>query len=685
MKNSSDITKNRVFVIGSNNERELFFNWILSDPKLIENLILIIDNSVSLRPNEENLLKKAQIEFQKFNFTPRKGLNYQYRNRLFCQNLHKIIDREFDKVNELMCFSSSPALLDYSLSGENSRIFSLSVFVDCMGFSKLVSSYIGEGLDRFDGQNELYLESHYLNNVDKIYLPDIKSYWFYAKSTQADVYVSNHHSTFSNDHSSIEPENISDLDSSIIKDVLILDWDTNPNFLAVLMNSSILHDKQRFLIWDPKGNSAKLNSMSLRNSNIIIIKSFNDLDLRKVTVVLNQLPSENDYMIPFLKRSGARFKYFWSGLGSLSSPECFDIHLTKNNLESLRSNSKFFKKYESTYCKPVGSTKPCDGLVSICIPHFNRSDRVRRSLYSAIGQTYENIEIIISDDGSSVEHLTVVENLVDQAQRDNPDIIIKLIRSKNSYLGASRNRLVNAARGEFVFFLDDDNVAHPRLVEACMSNSGFRSSDVVSVIQARGPDSQSESFFDYFFGEIDRNECTMEDFFNSQSIDDCDVTPHFPTSGLRAFARNTICDGNCFVRKHVWHQLRGNSEVYGIGKEDYEFFARAIEKGYRFTQMSSPMIHTTLSVDTMKKLNSLNQFALFRVHFGVFWDRERIDYSDLYQRLIVSFAMQDKIQAPYMKNFLSRNIYLLLNRCIGGTMIYFILRRMYFNWLKRAA
>ncbi|TWU05952.1 glycosyltransferase family 2 protein [Stieleria varia] len=99
---------------------------------------------------------------------------------------------------------------------------------------------------------------------------------------------------------------------------------------------------------------------------------------------------------------------------------------------------------------------PADGLVSTIIPVFNRADRVRAAVDSVLSQTYRPIEIILVDDGSTDTTSSVLAELHRQHSE-----IIRVITQSNSGPGAARNTGLAIAQGEFIQYLDSDDVLHP--------------------------------------------------------------------------------------------------------------------------------------------------------------------------------------------------------------------------------
>lgn len=96
------------------------------------------------------------------------------------------------------------------------------------------------------------------------------------------------------------------------------------------------------------------------------------------------------------------------------------------------------------------------GLVSTIIPVFNRPRQLREAVASVLEQDYRPIEIIIVDDGSSDETLEVALSL----QNGNAGII-RVISQTNGGAGLARECGRKQARGEFIQYLDSDDILLP--------------------------------------------------------------------------------------------------------------------------------------------------------------------------------------------------------------------------------
>lgn len=110
-----------------------------------------------------------------------------------------------------------------------------------------------------------------------------------------------------------------------------------------------------------------------------------------------------------------------------------------------------------------------DGLVSIIMPSWNTGKFIGESIQSVLNQTYKNWELIIVDDCSTDNTDEIVASFNDER--------IRFFRNdKNSGAALTRNRAIRKARGEWVAFLDSDDLWMPKKLEkqiAFMKENGY--------------------------------------------------------------------------------------------------------------------------------------------------------------------------------------------------------------------
>ena len=95
--------------------------------------------------------------------------------------------------------------------------------------------------------------------------------------------------------------------------------------------------------------------------------------------------------------------------------------------------------------------------ISVIVPTYNRTRFLPISIKSILAQTFEDYEIIIVDDGSTDDTSTVVRSFSDSR--------IKYIRQSNAGQAAARNTGLSHAAGEYIGFLDDDDLYVPSALQ----------------------------------------------------------------------------------------------------------------------------------------------------------------------------------------------------------------------------
>src|SRR5260370_18447 len=136
-------------------------------------------------------------------------------------------------------------------------------------------------------------------------------------------------------------------------------------------------------------------------------------------------------------------------------------------------------------------------LVSICLSHWNRPAYLQQALASIEAQDYKNLEVVLVDDGSTQpEAIALIDWLEPRFQARGWQL---LRNAENRYPGAARNRAANAARGEYLVFLDDDNCAKPQEVSTFVNVARKTGADILTC------------FLDTFSGAAAPNEAQKPD------------------------------------------------------------------------------------------------------------------------------------------------------------------------------
>ena len=210
---------------------------------------------------------------------------------------------------------------------------------------------------------------------------------------------------------------------------------------------------------------------------------------------------------------------------------------------------------------------PCDDgpLVTICVLHLNRPDCLAAALESVRRQTYRNFDVVLSDDGSDLpEAIAFLDGLEPEFRERG----WTLLRHGNMFRGAARNAAAKAARGEYLMFLDDDNVLKPEAVATFMGVARNLGADILTSLQ------------DCFEGPLAPGETPKP------LVTICPVGPAVCFGALR----NGFGDSNCFVRRDAFLGIGGLNETYGFGHDDWELFARATFAGLSVHLVPEPLV-----------------------------------------------------------------------------------------------
>ena len=202
----------------------------------------------------------------------------------------------------------------------------------------------------------------------------------------------------------------------------------------------------------------------------------------------------------------------------------------------------------SHHCSPI------DPQVSIVIPVKNGKDYIVEALGSVVSQSYDNFEIIVVNDGS---------NDFDYDSLITYDNRIRVLHLPGLGVSAARNFGMQSAKGDFIAFLDADDVWFPGKLQAQISQ--FDRHPDVGVV----------------FGQFLRWEANSEREFEPAHLlwRDCSNldTAEVERSGwlyTRLLMGLLVGMNTAIIRRSVYVQIGGFNETMRIG-EDYDFWLRA--------------------------------------------------------------------------------------------------------------
>lgn len=100
-----------------------------------------------------------------------------------------------------------------------------------------------------------------------------------------------------------------------------------------------------------------------------------------------------------------------------------------------------------------------EDLVSVILPVYNGQGFIAKTLNSVLSQTYQNLEIILVDDGSTDQTADIVRSFIKKDRR------ITLLSQSNAGVAAARNLAIRHSQGEFIAPIDADDIWYPENIE----------------------------------------------------------------------------------------------------------------------------------------------------------------------------------------------------------------------------
>ena len=103
-------------------------------------------------------------------------------------------------------------------------------------------------------------------------------------------------------------------------------------------------------------------------------------------------------------------------------------------------------------------------LFTIIIPVYNRAEKVKPTLASVLAQTYRPLQVVLVDNDSSDDSLSVLQEFQAQHSADGFEVVVA--QESHHTASATRNRGFAEAKGDWVLFFDSDDTMRPTLVES---------------------------------------------------------------------------------------------------------------------------------------------------------------------------------------------------------------------------
>jgi len=260
-------------------------------------------------------------------------------------------------------------------------------------------------------------------------------------------------------------------------------------------------------------------------------------------------------------------------------------------------------------------------LVSVIIPTYNRADLIERAVNSVLDQTYDDIELIVVDDGSEDNTREVLSNYIREKH-------ITYIKKENGGCASARNRGISEAKGAYLAFLDSDDT--------------YLSDAIKNLV-----DTLSNSDADFVFSPV------IEIYPDQRKIINYPIARSNPENFAMEHLVNTnVYIHACLFKRKIFEKERMDEKMQY--NEDSDFLQRAAIN-YRAVYCKKPTVNHYHHQENKSKnrigilkalIYSLNKI---RTEYPAFYTAHRVAADKRWQELHRSLTEQYIVQKNYKK------------------------------------
>lgn len=303
--------------------------------------------------------------------------------------------------------------------------------------------------------------------------------------------------------------------------------------------------------------------------------------------------------------------------------------------------------------------------ISIIIPVYNLEEYIIETLKSIENQTFRNFECIIINDGSTDQTKTMIENYINNKKR------YRLITTKNKGVSAARNEGLSHIDGEYVYFVDGDDLIPWNALELLVQAALKHEADIVigKMMHQRGNTLHEISTYKKYG-------------VNTEGVKNLEANPEIlhsigPTAKLfrtKVIGEYRFPVGRKFAEEHAFvvNAFLNSAKIYGIQQLVYNYVVR--DKGNESATQSLSenaaeyvrnLISTHREVYMLMKdkvSNQTMQYYYFRITEYIMWPLiksvclNRNKLNKVNSALVPYFSEEFHLQTKCSKTF--KNVYI---------------------------
>ncbi len=311
-------------------------------------------------------------------------------------------------------------------------------------------------------------------------------------------------------------------------------------------------------------------------------------------------------------------------------------------------------------------------LVTISIPIFKCEKFIIRCLESVKNQTYKNLEIVLVNDCTPDDSMSLVKNFMDA----NPDLTIKIIEhQENSGLSVVRNNGIKASTGKYLFFLDSDDEITTDCIELLVKKAEKTDAQII-IAQNRWINTFDNTTKDFGFPTI-----TEKKYYdNNLEIFSVYSKGGFPSSSWnKLFKRDFIVDNQIyfvpglFAQDELWffhlllktdtlaiidditylYYLHGESVIFNRKKKNFENYLTILEyltKSYKEEKNSELKMLIKNKIILFKEMVLVMQWKALK-------DKEYLKTNISRMQKLVRLNLSDYFSSKYSLDVKKKNFF----------------------------
>ncbi len=205
-------------------------------------------------------------------------------------------------------------------------------------------------------------------------------------------------------------------------------------------------------------------------------------------------------------------------------------------------------------------------LISVIIPTFNSALYIEETLNSVFSQGWRDLEVIVMDDGSTDNTISILNRLAEQESR------LRVFQQPNGKPAKARNNAIRLAKGEWIAFMDSDDIWLPGKLEYQVTETIKFNADL--------------SFTNGYI--CLNNNMNLRDYLFK-----VEEKVYEGDEGVQLFHKqNRIPTSSVIVKAEVFkiHGFMPEYPEYPMYCEDYLFWTRLLDKGCKFVGLEQPLL-----------------------------------------------------------------------------------------------